>query len=88
MNLHPKPSLSPCRLEALYLLTQDPKPKTRKLKLDPKPQNPHNHPTGGRGNPHSIAQEGGILDHRPWRGGGGGGRGARDHIYIYRGLNK
>ena len=73
---------SPCRLEALYLLTQNPIPKTQKPKLDPKPQNPHNDPTGGRGNPHSIPHEGGAswtIDH----GGGEGGAAERVTIYIY-----
>ena len=46
-NLHPKPSLSPCRLEALYLLTLNPKHQTHKPKLSPKtPQPSHRRKKG------------------------------------------
>ena len=74
-NLHPKPSLSPCRLEALYLLILN--PKLTSLKLNPKPQNPTTTPQGEEG-PHATLQGAGegMLDHRGRRGG------ACDHVPL------
>ena len=82
-NIHRKSSLSPCRLEALCLFNR--KPKTHKLKLNPKPQNPTTTPQAeeephaphpAEGGPHPIS---GPLT---FGGGEGGGRGARDHICL------
>ena len=57
----------------------------RKPKLNPKPQNPHNHPTGGRGKREpTLHPTGGgaswTIDHG---GGGRGGAAERVTIYVY-----
>ena len=80
-NIHRKSSLSPCRLEALYRRTVNPKLNS---KLNPKPQNPTTTPQGEEG-PHTPHHRGGgapphVRTIGLWAG---GGRGARDHIYIY-----
>ena len=55
------------------------KPQTQlKLKLDPKPQNTTTTPQDSTSHPQGG---GGILDHGPWGGRGGGG-GAPDRIYL------
>ena len=86
-NLHLRPSLSPCRLEVLYLLT---KARNSKLKssgqtLNPKtPQPPHRphrgkrdatpQPTRGRGASWTMGKEG---------GGEAAGRGGAERVIIY-----
>ena len=77
LQILPKP------LSTRSLIPLNRKPKTHKLKLNPKPQNPHNHPTGGRGKREpTLHPTGGgaswTIDH-----GGGGGGGAAERVTIY-----
>ena len=78
LQILPKP------LSTRSLIPFNRKPKTHKLKLNPKPQNPHNHPTGGRGKREpTLHPTGGgaswTIDH----GGGGGRGGAAERVTIY-----
>ena len=62
------------------------KPKTHKLKLNPKPQNPTTTRQGEEG-PHTPHHRGGgphpISGPLTFGGREGGGRGARDHVCLY-----
>ena len=80
-NIHCKSSLSSCRLEALHLLTVNPKLKS---KLNPKPQNLTTTPQGEE-RPHTPHHRGGgappyIRTIDFWGGAAGGGG---EHVTIY-----
>ena len=77
---HEPSTLTNLALADRSLIPFNSKPKTQKLKLNPKPQNPTTTPHGEEG-PHTPHH---YPDHRPLgRGGGGGEWAASEHVTMY-----